>query len=252
MKNIDQCSKLERLALDHNSFTGTLPTTVGSLRKLKYLSLADNSLTGTLPGSVLSLVKLSYMILENNRLTGNIPVGLTSGEYTPLLEQLDLSNQRDEATPPGLKAGLSGPVPAFNSHKRLRRVDLGVNSLTGTIPSSLLSVTDFANFDFIILSSNLISGSVPSTVVNRVPTDGLFLDSNKITELTNCPSSDYGCSAIMCPPGTYEPRSGRQEEDNRKCLDCSLNTKYWGQTVCRLEEGATTLAPVPELYVLKM
>lgn len=237
---------LERLALDHNSFTGTLPRTLGSLRKLKYLSLADNALTGTLPGSVLSLVKLSYMILENNRFTGTIPIGLTSGEYTPLLEQLDLSNQRDEATRPGSKAGLSGPVPAFNSQKRLRRVDLGVNSLTGTIPSSLLSVTDFANFDFIILSSNLISGSVPSAVVNRVPTDGLFLDSNKITELTNCPSNDYGCAAIMCPPGTYEPRSGRQEEDTRKCLDCSLNTNYWGQTVCRLEEGATTAAPVPE------
>ena len=233
-------TKVERLALDHNSLTGTLPSNLGDLSKLKYLSIAYNSLSGTMPQSVLSLGKLSYMILENNRLTGTIPIGLTSGEYTPLLEQLDLSNQRDESTPPGSIAGLSGTVPPFNTQKRLRRVDLGFNSLTGTIPSSLLSETDFAGFDFIILSSNLISGSVPSSVVNRVPIDGLFLDSNKITELTPCPSSEYGCAALMCPPGTYEPRSGRQEEDNRECLECSLNTKYWGQTVCRLEEGATT------------
>jgi Leucine-rich repeat (LRR) protein len=238
-------TKMERLALDHNSLTGTLPSTLGNLFRLKYLSLADNGLTGTLPTSVLSLVKLSYMILENNRFTGTIPIGLTSGEYTPLLEQLDLSNQRDESTPPGSRAGLSGHVPPFNTHKRLRRIDLGFNSLTGTIPSSLLSESDFAFFDFIILSSNLISGSVPSSVVNRVPFDGMFLDNNRITGLPTCPSSEYGCAALMCPPGTYEPRAGRQEEENRKCIDCSLNTKYWGQTYCRLEEGATSSAPVP-------
>lgn len=237
---------MERLALDHNSLTGSLPNTLGDLHKLKYLSLAANILTGTLPETLLNLVKLSYMLLESNRLTGSIPIGLTSDEYTPLLEQLDLSDQRDESTPPGPTAGLSGPVPPFSTQKRLRRVDLGVNSFTGIIPSTLLSETDFSEFDFIILSSNLIAGSVPSSVLSRVPTDGLFLDDNKIIELTSCPSSDYGCAAILCPPGTYEPRSGRQEEDNRKCLDCPQNQQYWGQTVCRLEEGSPTPAPVPD------
>jgi Leucine-rich repeat (LRR) protein len=241
---------MERLALDHNSLTGSIPITLGQLHKLKYISLADNELTGKLPEETVGLKKLRYMLFESNRLTGTIPIALASVEYTPLLEQLDLSDQRDGSTPPGPSAGLSGTIPAFNTQKFLRRIDLGVNSLTGTIPSTLLAETeDFDDFDFIILSSNLLSGSVPSTVINnRVPIDGLFLDNNKITDLTNCPFAEYGCKSIMCPPGTYEPRSGRQEEDRRPCLSCPKNTMYWGQTVCKQEEGeenAPTPAPTP-------
>jgi Leucine-rich repeat (LRR) protein len=239
-----QFISLERIALDHNDLTGTLPSTLGNLRKLKYLSLADNNLSGTLPGTFLSLAKLSYLILEHNKFTGTIPIALTSGEYTPLLEELDLSNQRDESTPPGPQSGLSGRLPSFSSFKRLHRIDLGVNSLTGAIPLNLLSETNVNEFDYVILSSNSITGSVPSSVVSRIPAESLFLDDNKITALSFCPQTEFGCASLMCPPGTYEPRAGRQEERNRICLDCSLNTKYWGQKFCRLEEGASTPAPV--------
>jgi Leucine-rich repeat (LRR) protein len=241
---LTQFLSLERIALDHNDLTGTLPSTLGNLRKLKYLSLSDNSLSGTLPSTFLSLIKLSYLILEHNKFHGTIPIALTSGEYTPLLEELDLSNQRDESTPPGPQSGLSGHLPAFSSHKRLHRIDLSVNSLSSTIPLNLLSETSMNDFDYIVLSSNSITGSVPSKVVTRIPPESLFLDDNKITALSLCPTAEFGCESLMCPPGTYEPRAGRQEERSRKCLDCSLNTKYWGQKFCRLEEGASTPAPV--------
>lgn len=241
-----EVTTMERLALDHNSLTGSVPMTLGNLRSLKYLSLADNELTGKLPETVDELSKLRYMLLESNRLTGTIPLGLLSDEYTPLLEQLDLSKQRDESTSAGPTAGLSGSVPSFSTQKRLRRVDLGVNSFTGPIPSTLLSETDLTDFDFIILSSNLITGAVPSSVLGRIPLDDLFLDDNRITDLSDCPFSEYGCSAILCPPGTYEPRAGRQEEDRRPCLNCPQNTQYWGQKVCQLEENVPTTAPTPE------
>jgi len=236
---------MEKLALDHNSLTGNLPEQLGKLSHLKYLSLAGNMLTGTIPNTVNALKKLRYFLLESNRLTGTIPLGLTSAEYTPLLEQLDISNQREESTPPGSSVGLSGTIPAFATQKRLRRVDLSVNSFTGTIPSNLLSETDVAQVDFVIFSSNLITGSVPLSVLSRLPSDGLLMDDNKITGLKNCPISEYNCAAILCPPFSYEPRSGRQEEDNRPCLDCPQNLNYWGQTVCQLDQSDLISAPTP-------
>jgi len=238
-------SSLERLELEHNSLTGTLPWTLGQLQSLKYLNIADNSLEGTLPSSFNLLVRLRYLLAEKNRFTGTIPRGLTSGEYTPLLEQIDLSDQRSESTSPGNTIGLSGQVPAFDSQKRLRRIDLGVNSFSGTVPPTLLIATAFADFDFIILSSNLITGNIPDQIMQRIPIDGLFLDNNKVTGVSSCPSSEFGCSAVLCPPLTYEPRAGRQEESHRPCLDCPLNTKYWGQIKCRLEANTPTASPIP-------
>ena len=238
-------SSLQRLELDHNSLTGTLPRTLGNLQNLNYLNIAENSLDGTLPNTVNHLGKLRYLLAEKNAFTGTIPLGLSSVEYTPLLEQIDLSDQRRRTQDPGLSAGLSGKVPLFNSQKRLRRVDLGVNSFTGSVPSGLLSEITSSNFDFIDLSSNLLSGNVPASVIQRFSADSLFLDNNKITGVDSCPSSAFGCSAVLCPPLTFEPRAGRQEESSRPCLECKHNTKYWGQTECKIEENTPTAAPVP-------
>ena len=239
---------LERLALDHNSISGVLPPTIGNWRFMKYLSLTDNDLMGSLPETFNQMGRLRYLLLGNNRFFGTIPIGLSSTEYTPLMEQLDLSHQRSESTPPGPNVGLTGRVPAFSTQKFLRRVDLGVNSLTGTVPSELLLATENeakTMVDFVILSSNLLTGSVPSSVLHRIPTDGLFLEDNRITTLTQCPVNEFGCRSLLCPPGTYEPRSGRQEDEDRPCLSCPQNSLYWGQTVCRLEVGGPTTPPTP-------
>jgi Leucine-rich repeat (LRR) protein len=228
---------LERLSLDHNDLSGTLPNTVGNWLSLKYLSIADNQMTGTIPTTTTQWTKLRYLLLEANRLTGSLPLGLTSSEYTPLLEQLDLSDQRSESTKPSPTAGLSGTIPHFSTQKRLRRLDLGVNSFTGTIPSNLLEATE--DLDFVVLSHNLLTGSVPSSVLSRISIDSLLMEDNRIATVnpSDCPSEDsYGCHAILCPPLFYEPRSGRQEEENRPCLECPENTKYWGQTTCMLDE----------------
>ena len=236
---------LQRLQLDHNFLTGNLPRTLGNLQNLKYLNVAENLLDGTLPNTVNQLGKLRYFLAEKNAFTGTIPLGLTSDEYTPLLEQIDLSDQRSRKQDPGPSAGLSGKLPSFNSQKRLRRVDLGVNSFTGGVPSDLLSEITSSDFDFVILSSNKLTGTVPASIIQRFSADSLFLDNNQITGVASCPSSVFGCFAVLCPPLTFESRAGRQEESSRPCLECKHNTNYWGQTQCKIQENTPTAAPVP-------
>lgn len=235
-------TSLQHLALDQNSITGTLPNTIGNCRQLNYVDFSANSISGSIPATVNQLIKLRYFIMENNQLHGTLPLGLVSGEYTPLLEQLDLSNQRSVKSSPSSRVALTGTIPSFNTQKRLRRVDLGVNSFTGPIPSNLLQgITNFAEFDYIILASNALTGSVPSSVIQRIPVDSLFLENNRITKVSkaDCSGFRFGCDGFLCGPGYFESRVGRQEEASRKCQECTDNTKYWGQTLCQVG-GSTT------------
>jgi Leucine-rich repeat (LRR) protein len=239
-------TSLQHLALDQNSITGFLPNTIGNCRQLNFIDMSANSISGTIPATVNQLIKLRYFLMESNQLHGTIPLGLVSGEYTPLLEQLDLSNQRSVLSNPSSRVALTGIIPSFNTQKRLRRVDLGVNSFTGTIPSNLLQgIANLADFDYIILASNALTGSVPSSVIHRIPVDALFLENNRITQVNkaDCSSLRFGCDGFLCPPGYYESRGGRQEEASRKCQECKENTKYWGQTVCQVGESTTPSAP---------
>ena len=61
------------VSLNHNNFTGSIPTELGNLTNLRYLYLNDNNLSGSIPTELGNLAKLWELSLRNNRLSGSIP-----------------------------------------------------------------------------------------------------------------------------------------------------------------------------------
>ena len=63
VRGISALSALTALVIGQNSFSGTIPTTVGTLARLQQLGLNGNQLSGTIPTNTGSLNKLIVLSL---------------------------------------------------------------------------------------------------------------------------------------------------------------------------------------------
>ncbi|KAD4585809.1 hypothetical protein E3N88_23410 [Mikania micrantha] len=64
---------LKALYLDHNHFTGEIPSSISSLHRLRTLDVSYNKLSGAIPVELTNLDRLSYLRLDSNRFNGSIP-----------------------------------------------------------------------------------------------------------------------------------------------------------------------------------
>ncbi|XP_050147117.1 MDIS1-interacting receptor like kinase 2-like isoform X10 [Malus sylvestris] len=171
-QSLGNLSQLQGLSLDQNHLRGEIPQSLGKLTQLQGHYLSDNHLTGEIPQSLGKLTKLQQLYLSDNHLTGEIPQSL--GKLTQL-QQLYLSDNH-----------LTGEIPqSLGNLSRLQRLDLSVNNLTGVIPRisgmldlKLLSLSNnnltwvipiflflavgLTGLDYLNLSSNSLSGAIPS------------------------------------------------------------------------------------------
>lgn len=76
---------LKELNLARNSFSGTIPTLVGSLFKLESVQLETNQFNGPIPSELGQLTKLKKLILHNNLLSGNVSDQLCKLTYDMFL-----------------------------------------------------------------------------------------------------------------------------------------------------------------------
>ncbi|KAL3925498.1 MAG: hypothetical protein SGILL_000365 [Bacillariaceae sp.] len=142
----------------------------------------------------------------------------------------------------GEKSGprLSGTLPSFDQNPQLIYLYLQGNELQGKIPNSFLSSSN--NARFVGLSSNLLTGEVPSELGFLSLLD-IALDDNEIVGFPDsfCDKGDwmagavrdYGCEAILCPPGTSSPR-GRAMNKTTECQACAdpVSASFYGSTSC--------------------
>ncbi|XP_004301588.1 PREDICTED: probable leucine-rich repeat receptor-like protein kinase At5g49770-like [Fragaria vesca subsp. vesca] len=195
--DIDQFSELQILDLSYNKgLTGPLPTEIGSLKKLYNIILVGCSFSGLIPASIGSLQELIFLSLNSNRFSGRIPSSI--GNLSKLY-WLDLADNNLEGPIPvsdGVEPGLdmlshckhfhlginhlSGPIPSklFNSNMRLIHVLFESNKLTGSIPSSvgLVKSLEVVRFD-----DNILSGLIPLSFNNLTNVSQLFLSNNKLS-----------------------------------------------------------------------
>ena len=229
-QEIYSLTNLEELYLDSNKFTGKISEQIQSLRRLTTFSAANNLLTGFLPPEITKLSNLSILRLHNNMLSGELSPVVTSLKS---LSVLNLSNQRSAT-----HKGIIGKLPTFAGFSRLRRLNLEVNGLTGSLPETFLEGSITESYEFVDLSYNFLDGNVPSQFASL---NNVYLKGNEFTSIDEevCNSvkgtrfESFGCNAVLCAPGTYNAL-GRQSSFDSPCITCSITSskRYYGMTTC--------------------
>jgi hypothetical protein len=200
------------LDISMNTFSGSLPTTIGGLAALETLLAEDAGLVGPIPAEFESMAALRTFKGTLNLFTGAIP---TYFGTMAALETLDISdNSFDIGTFPAdllastsLKtiilarnemsgplpdagtggpqieyldvsaAGLSGPLPAsLGDHTSMTTLNLNDNFFTGPLPSEL---SDFDNLRELLLNQNQLTGPIPTKLSATL--ENLSLNGNAFT-----------------------------------------------------------------------
>ncbi|XP_061360432.1 receptor-like protein EIX2 [Gastrolobium bilobum] len=236
----DQCwmkwQSLLHVNLGSNNLTGKIPGSIGSLINLQTFRVRNNSLFGNIPTSLESCKSLWYLDLGFNQFTGNIPIWFTNLSMALLLPSnkfsgtiplhiceltnllvLDLSNNRlsgpipkclykittmvsnsvDEAlfmsyirnwflAPISARSNLED-LPLFvkgqelnywHALKFMHSVDLSSNDLSGSIPSELFRLITLQSLN---LSHNHLIGKIPSDIGHVRCLESLDLSRNLLS-----------------------------------------------------------------------
>ena len=192
--------RLERLLLNDNRFTGTIPQRITYHTSLKKLRLNNNDLHGPIPASIASLRQLFDLRLNDNNLTGPTPQGL---ERLRILRYLHLQNNcltgQDPA--PTLKAGLAEVRTAL------------LNS--GTTPSELGGTPDIRT------GNNLFDGAATENkTCAQICYDSVF-NPNRNTQLVqDCETllaiRDKWASQTELPEGSAMTTWGGKSDTNKR------------------------------------
>ncbi|XP_028066132.1 probable leucine-rich repeat receptor-like protein kinase At1g35710 [Camellia sinensis] len=190
-------SKLTKLILAANLFTGPVPKHLGDLKHLELLHLSQNQLTNE-PGSIelsfltdlTNCTSLVELVVGQNKLSGILPNSI--GNLSNSLEILSVSRNPLIGTIPkeigSLRnvtvlalAGnnLDGNIPStLGDIKSLQRLYLGGNNFHGSIPNEICLLT---NLGELYAEENKLCGSIPSCIENLRGLQVMKLSHNKLT-----------------------------------------------------------------------
>eukprot|EP00884_Botryococcus_braunii_P005339 jgi/Botrbrau1/14806/Bobra.0370s0003.2 len=168
--NIHRLSRLEVLACDSCSLTGTLPPAWALLNKtLTTVQLYGNQISGTLPDEYAVLQNLATFNVSGNLLSGTLPE--TWRLLNRTLRLLDVGDNR-----------LTGTLP--EGWRRLGMMDalfLNSNGLQGTLPSSWSEIGAASALRYLSLYDNHFTGELPAAWGTLGNLWRLYLDSNALT-----------------------------------------------------------------------
>ncbi|KAJ4827032.1 hypothetical protein Tsubulata_018206, partial [Turnera subulata] len=202
--NFTRLQRLERLSVEGNKLSGSIPSTIGNLGILSFLGMGFNNFDGEIPPSLGSCRSLVALDLSHNNLGGSIPKELLSLESISI--DLDLSSNRlIGSLPPEIgRLQILGSLSV--SHNKLvgiipdsiagclgmEELYLGGNYFSGEIPQALSSLRGLSILD---VSCNNLSSQIPEflsrqlTFLNlsmnqlqgEIPKNGIFLNASAVS-----------------------------------------------------------------------
>ncbi|XP_051194223.1 polygalacturonase inhibitor-like [Lolium perenne] len=180
-------TKLSQLDLSFNSLTGAIPASLGSIPNLSGINLSRNRLTGAIPSTIFSKSAGNvYLYLSHNNLTGPLPAEFADMSFV----QLDLSRN----------ALMGDASRLFGRGKALQYLDLSRNAFD----FDMSGVVFPEQLDFVDVSHNAISGSIPAQVANLTNLQFFNVSYNRL------------CGAL--PTGGKMPTFDLYNFQHNKCL----------------------------------
>ncbi|KAL8205969.1 hypothetical protein R6Q57_009520 [Mikania cordata] len=172
--SIGTVKTLETIRLDSNSLSGTVPQNLSSLGTLSELDMSNNSFDKSDIPTWFSVLSLSTLLMERTQLQGEIP----SDVFHPQLERLVLSNNN-----------LNGTLDISNSYSSDLIIDLTNNSITNFAQNSGYNLS-------LTMNNNPIceaGGSAGRYCTSQKPNTPNILPSN------SCPPINCGSSKVLSP-----------------------------------------------------
>lgn len=150
---------VDKIVLDNNNLNGTLPDEIGELTNLRYLNLTTdyghqtpNKLYGKIPESIGNLKKIKELQLTQNQISGSLPNNISK---LTNLEILGLMNNQ-----------LSGTIPeGFGNLAKLEHLSLDGNNLSGSLPASFSRLLNNKKLTRISIYHNCLSGKIPEEII---------------------------------------------------------------------------------------
>lgn len=145
-----QDTNLEFLAIHGNPIENDFfPGTVKFLSNLAHLDITSTKIRGEMPNFLGDLTKLTYLFLAD-----------TSFDQGPIPESYKkLTNLRDFSVKDSAR---NGTIPSwFSTFSNLILLDLDSNELTGPLPEVLPE-----NLNFLLVNRNSLTGTIPSSLIN--------------------------------------------------------------------------------------
>ncbi|KAI4383057.1 hypothetical protein MLD38_008938 [Melastoma candidum] len=161
------CTSLFRLRIQdfsRNNFSGDIPDDLGDSSVLQFLNISGNSFERVLPSNIWGAPNLLEFSSSSSRLIGPIPDFIACKS----LYKIELGGN-----------SLNGSIPRDIGHcEKLENLNLSRNSLTGIIPWEISTLPSITELD---LSQNFLSGSIPSNFDNCTTLDSFNVSFNSLT-----------------------------------------------------------------------
>jgi len=127
-------TKLEKLNIQQNQFSGSLPPElISKWTKLTIASMGNNFITGSIPSEMLTnWSSIKTIGLENNLMTGTLPEIVLSSS-TSTLEKISIEKNLFTGTI---------PISYGNYMIKLSSFSLQENGITGIMPSNLCPISN--------------------------------------------------------------------------------------------------------------
>lgn len=156
---------LQELNIQDNSFTGTIPTQIGTATSLRTLNLFQNGFGGSLPRQLGNLFQLETLDIQENTFNDELPT--TLGNMVSL-KALRLNDN-----------GFIGSFPTqLGKLENLMEARMHDNELDGSLPTQVGALTKLT---YLTLQNNFFKQNLPTQIGNLVALKEIVMRSNDFT-----------------------------------------------------------------------